>query len=111
MFGSVTASDPSFGVLAARTIGYVWPPSFDRLIFTFAVEIGAASVPATFQVTVWVDAPLSVAAVFGAVTRNGPVPVASSTAVSALDVPPFRSRAVSRKCRDAGLAFVPAKPT
>ena len=38
--GIVTASEPSFGVLAARTCGYVSPPSVDRLIFTSVVPTG-----------------------------------------------------------------------
>ena len=50
-------------------------------------------------------------AVFGAVTRNGPAVLASSTVVSPLFTPPRPSRAVSRKCSESGLAFVPAKPT
>ena len=54
-FGSVTACEPSFGVLAASTIGYVWPPSVESEIFTFAVLTGGGSVPATFQVTVRVE--------------------------------------------------------
>ena len=55
MFGSVTASEPSFGVLAASTFGYVWPPSVESAIFTFAVLTGATSVPATSHVTVCVE--------------------------------------------------------
>ena len=41
--------------LAASTYGYVWPPSVDSVIFTFAVLTGATSVPATSQVTVCVE--------------------------------------------------------
>ena len=36
MSGIVTACEPSFGVLAARTYGYVCPPSTESEIFTFA---------------------------------------------------------------------------
>src|SRR5262245_12048627 len=57
MFGIVTGSEPSFAVLAAKTTGYVWPPSDDRLIFTFAVPMGARSVPALSQVTVCAEPP------------------------------------------------------
>src|SRR4051794_28107410 len=69
VLGTTTFSEPSFGVLAASTYGYVCPPSSDSEIFTFAVEIGAALVPATFQVTVRV-AP-AVQPVGVPVTRNG----------------------------------------
>ena len=41
VFGSVTTSDPSFGVDAASTVGYVCPPSADSVIFTLAVLTGA----------------------------------------------------------------------
>ena len=51
-FGIMTASEPSFAVLAASTVGYVSPPSVDRLIFTLAVLIGAMSVLALFHVIV-----------------------------------------------------------
>src|SRR5690242_20738124 len=51
VFGSATVSEPSFGVEAASTVGKVRPPSVDRLIFTLAVLIPLASVPATSQVT------------------------------------------------------------
>src|SRR3954468_4953538 len=111
MSGRVTDSVPSFGVLAASTVGYVWPPSVDRLIFTFAVRIGAADVPATSQVIVCAEAPAHDRAVFGAVTRNGPVAGVRSSVVSPLFTPPRGSRAVRRMCSDSGAAFVPAKPT
>ena len=29
VFGSVTTSEPSFGVLAASTVRYLWPPSVE----------------------------------------------------------------------------------
>ena len=50
--GSVTSSDPSFGVLAESTVGYVCPPSVESEIATFAVETGGTSVLALFHVTV-----------------------------------------------------------
>src|SRR5580765_8531045 len=110
-FGTMTSAEPSLGVLASSTYGYVWPPSTDSEIFTFAVEIGGALVPATFQVTVCVE---PAAHEVGAdVTRNGPVPAASVSVVSGLAafVPPLLSRAVKRKSSRGGLAFVPANPT
>ncbi len=98
-------------MLASSTVGYVCPPSVERLIFTFASLIGASAVPATFHVIVCVERPGHVTAVFGAVTRNGPAPGASSSVVSALFVPPRPSRAVKRKCSESGLALTPVNPT
>ena len=103
--GITTASEPSFAVLAASTVGYVRPPSVDRLIFTLAVLIGAMSVLALSHVTVCTEPGGYVTPVFGAVTRNGPVLAASVRVVSALLLPPppiRRSRAVKRKCMVAG---------
>ena len=80
---------------------------------TAAQLTGAASVPATFQVTASVVRPIhdtSVIAEFGAVTWKGPVPVVSSSVVSALLTPPLPSRAVKRKWSDSGLALTPVKP-
>ena len=57
MFGIVTSSEPSFGVLAARTYGYVSPPSSDMLIATFAVFVGGMSVFAASQATVCTPPP------------------------------------------------------
>src|SRR3954452_10807770 len=70
VFGTTTLWEPSFAVDAASTYGYVCPPSTDSEIFTLAVEMGAALVPATFHVTVCVEP----AAQFAGepVTRNGP---------------------------------------
>ena len=45
-------SVPSFGVLAARTVGNVLPPSVDNEIFTLPQLIGEADVFATFHETV-----------------------------------------------------------
>ena len=56
-FGIVTLSEPSFGVLAARTSGYVRPPSVDMLIATFEVLVGGRSVFALFHRTVCTDPP------------------------------------------------------
>ena len=111
----MTASEPSFGVLAARTCGYVSPPSVDRLIFTSVVPTGGRSVFALSQVTVCVEPPGYVTAVFGAVTRNGPALAASLSVMSAALLPPppiRRSRAVNRKCSSGGgPRLTPAKPT
>src|SRR4051794_14070076 len=93
-FGTVIASEPSFAVLAARTIGEVWPPSTESEIFTLAVLTGARFVLAGSHVTVRLEPAAHVVAVFGEDTRNGPAFVASSSVESALLVPPFPSRAV-----------------
>jgi len=71
--GNVTPALPSLGVLAARTMGKVWPPSVESVILTFAQLTGAAVVLATFQVTV--RAPLQLSPPFGAVTAKGPAVV------------------------------------
>src|SRR5580765_2169102 len=85
--GSVTASVPSFRVLAVSTIGKVFPPSVDKLILTLAQFTGAVLVLLTLQVTVC--RPLSVPPPFGAVTANGPdVLVTVSTDVAVLIPPP-----------------------
>ena len=83
----------------------------EREILTLAVETGAMSVLATFQVTGRVEPLATEPPESGEVTRKGPAPVARSSVVSALLVPPFWSRAVKRKCSDNGLALTPAKPT
>ena len=69
-------------MLAASVYGYVCPPSVESVTFTFAAEIGAAFVPATFQVTVCVEPPGQLTAVFGAETTNGPVPGARLSCMS-----------------------------
>ena len=51
--GIVTVCDPSLGVLLARTMGKVEPPSVDKLILTLAQLTGALFVLATVQLTVW----------------------------------------------------------
>jgi len=55
--GIVTDSEPSLAVLANKTVGNVKPPSLEKSILTFDTLKGAALVPTTFQVTVWVDPP------------------------------------------------------
>jgi hypothetical protein len=50
--GMVSDSEPSFGVLAVITVGYVNPPSVDRLIMTFATFTGGVLVPATSHIIV-----------------------------------------------------------
>jgi len=52
MLGIVTGSVPSFGVLAASTVGKELPPSVESEIFTFAALMGAPVVLAIFQVTI-----------------------------------------------------------
>ena len=71
-FGTVMDCDPSFGVAARIVTGYVFPPSVDNKISTLAALTPLAVVPATFHVTVCVDPPAHVTAVFGALTVNGP---------------------------------------
>lgn len=73
VFGTVTLCDPSFAVLATRTVGNVVPPSVESEILTLAALMGALVVFATFQVTVWVEPPAYDTAVFGDVTTNGPL--------------------------------------
>src|SRR3954453_6221308 len=109
VFGSVTDCEPSFGVDAASTVGKVCPPSVDRLIFTFAVLIPLASVPATFHVTGSCPAPLTEDGL--EVTRNGPVPAASVSTASSELVPPRPSRTVKRMSSRGGAAlFAAAAP-
>ncbi len=76
------------------------PPSTDRLIFTSVTPIGATFVPATSQVTVCAEPPVSGADVDCEVTRNGPASGSITSRVSADPTPPapgFPSRAVSLK--------------
>ena len=56
-FGTVMDCVPSFGVLAASTVGNVCPPSVLNDIFTLAQLTGAAVVLATAQVIVCVELP------------------------------------------------------
>lgn len=57
VFGITNASVPSFGVLAANTVGKVCPPSVLKEIFTLAQLTGEAVVLATAQVMVCVEPP------------------------------------------------------
>src|SRR5437868_3791667 len=50
VFGMVSTSVPSFGVLADSTVGNVCPPSVESDIFTFAQLIGERFVLFTLQV-------------------------------------------------------------
>ena len=96
--GSITDCDPSLGVLAARVIGKVNPPSVERVIVTFAQLTGARLVLLTFQVTVW--APLNVPPPLGAVIANGPEfpSTVIATELSLTPPKPLRlSRTVARK--------------
>ena len=99
ILGMVTLCVPSLGVLASSVVK-VAPPSVVNRMFTLAQLIGAAVVPATSQVTVWVEPPLYVTAVLGEVTANGPV---LATVVTVLEASPVQpavaklSRTVTRK--------------
>ncbi len=98
-FGTEMACVPSFGVEARIVVGNVMPPSFENVSATFAHEIGAAVVPATFHVTVWDDPPTQETAVEGAVTaKAAPVSLTWRTAESKSTPPPpdLPSRAVRR---------------
>ena len=70
--GAVTVAEPLLATFEASTVGYVRPPSRLRRILTVAQLMGAAVVPATFQVTVWAAPPFQLTAVLGAVTTKGP---------------------------------------
>ena len=73
----------------------------ERAIDTFAQEIGAAVVPATFQVTVCVEPPAQITAVAGAVIAKGPAVLTDATVVASESTPPpppRLSRTVRRKC-------------
>jgi hypothetical protein len=72
--GTVRTSDPSFGVLAANTIGKVFPPSVDKDILTSKVLIGDDEVPATFHRTVCEVPVVQISPPLGEVTTKGPVP-------------------------------------
>jgi hypothetical protein len=80
--GITKASVPSFGVLAASTVGNVNPPSVLNEIFTFAQLTGVAVVLATLHVIVCVDPPAQLTAVFGAVTAKGPDALLTVTVMS-----------------------------
>ena len=60
VFGSVIVALPLLGRLLAMVVGKVLPPSVERRMFTSDVLMGAALVPAAFQVTVWVVPPETV---------------------------------------------------
>src|SRR5881628_3464035 len=98
MLGSRTDSEPSLGVVPARTAGYVTPPFVERRMVTLAALIGENAVPATSQVTV--RKPDQTTGVFGEVTLNGPAVPTTVTAMSSVATPPpptRLSRAVTRK--------------
>src|SRR5678816_1542878 len=66
-FGTVINWVPSLGVLAARTVPKVRPPSVESKMLTLAALIGEAVVPATSQVTVWLPPAVQVTAELGLV--------------------------------------------
>ena len=80
--GIVTDCVPSFGVLANRTIGNVWPPSVESEIFTLAQLTGTRVVLATAHVIVWALPPAHVTAVLGTVTAKGPDVLLTVTTIS-----------------------------
>src|SRR5450432_1210822 len=81
LLGIVTTALPLLGMLAARTVGKVWPPSVESVILTLAVLIGAIFELATFQVTVTCEPPAIVVAVLGAVMAKGPAALTEVTVV------------------------------
>jgi hypothetical protein len=97
VFGITNVSVPSFGVLAAKTVGKVCPPSVDKEIFTLAQLTGAAVVLATAQVMVCEDPPTHETAVLGALTANGPEVALTVTVISVNDVCPTDTGAVELK--------------
>ena len=80
--GIVSASEPSLGVLAERTVGKVVPPSVDNDILTLAQLTGAPVVPATSHVIVWVEPPAHDTLVLGDVTWKGPEVLLTVTVIS-----------------------------
>src|SRR6476659_8375986 len=87
--GIVTDCVPSLGVLASRTIGNVWPPSVESVIFTLAQLTGARVVLATAHVIVWELPPAHVTAVLGTVTAKGPDVLVTVTVISLKAVCPI----------------------
>lgn len=92
MSGIRTDSAPSLGVLAARMVGKVLPPSVEREILTFAALTGAAVVPLTFQVTLKLVSLWTLMLVLGAVTANGPEPPSTVTTATVVLIPPALAR-------------------
>jgi hypothetical protein len=86
--GTVTTSDPSLAVEAAKTVGKVFPPSVDNKIFTEAQFTEPAFVPFTFQVTVAELPAAHVTFVLGAVTWKGPAVLVTVTTTSVKEVWP-----------------------
>ena len=80
--GIVSASEPSLGVLAERTVGKVVPPSVDNDILTAAQVTGAPVVPATSHIIVWVEPPAHDTFVLGDVTWKGPEVLLTVTVIS-----------------------------
>src|SRR5687767_11165896 len=99
LLGTVIDSEPSLATPLASAIGYVLPPSVESRMFTLAVLIGATSVPATAQVTVWlVPAFHTVPPVLGLVTAKPVAPTLTVvTSMSSKFTPPRPSRATTRK--------------
>ena len=94
--GIVTDWEPSFGVLAANTVGNVCPPFVLKDIFTLAQLTGEAVVLATFHVTVCAEPPAQLTAVLGAVTVNGPEVLLTVTTMLVNCVWPILTGAIER---------------
>ena len=84
--GITTEAEPVFGAPARSTVGKVFPPSVERRMLTEWQLTGAALVPATSQVTVWVLPEAHCTRVDGEVTLNGPDD-ATLKLIAALDTP------------------------
>src|SRR5262249_31487705 len=98
--GISTVSDPSLGVLSARTSVNSSPLFGEIEILTLAQLIGADVVPPVAQTTVCrvpcVQVPV---AEFGVVTPKGPAPPPPWTCTVALAIAPELSRAVPMKVK------------
>src|SRR5262245_50970741 len=91
VFGTVIASEPSFAV-PERTVVHVEPPSIESRMFTLA-----AVLPPFVHVTVCVEPPVHVTAVFGADTEKAPETNATVIVLLVNAPPPARlSRTVQR---------------
>ncbi|MND95839.1 hypothetical protein D3C80_881030 [compost metagenome] len=94
--GTNIVSESSFGVLAAKTTGYVNPPSTDNFIFTFA-DPESVLVLFTVHITVCAD-PFAHPRLSSAcdVTANGPAAAVTVTTIASVLVCAIPSAALSR---------------
>src|ERR1700680_1577024 len=86
MSGIRTDAEPLLGVLAARTVGKVLPPSVEREILTFA------ALPLAFQVTLKLVSRWILMGVLGGVTANGGAAPSTITVAVAESIPPPLAR-------------------